>query len=302
MLDLSKIENLSRFQEEINKVINNHINECKRDESIRSIHELNYMKLINLMESTIPSLTNLPNGLKVIKKYVKLMKESTSLKPMYEFYKLIKKGHTCENSDLFLSEALACTKSNINSETLSADREKLSKIVAESVKLTKLDIETINNVINENCELINSLEFLLENEKKMSNLDDYLNNFSVVSRVLNENIVKDKTDIIVDNTKDVVSELCEHINSETNVWMRKLLEDIAFSQLTSDGEDNLFESYKHKCINTINEIIEKTEDIETISKMKNMSESLENKKYSKENFSFDIVKLAELNNTLKEEL
>ncbi len=302
MLDFKNIEDLTRFQNEINKVINEHINKCKQNESIETIPSLNYMKLINLMESTIPSLVNKKGGLKLIKNYIKLVKESTSLKPMYELYKLVNRSHSYENSDLLLSEALTCAKNNINKETMCEDTNKLSNVVIESIKLSNLDNETINTIINEDNTIISSLQFLLENNKKMNNLDEYLENFSNVSKHINENIVKCENDGIEGNTKSIANELCEHINSEEKQWFRKLLEDISYMNLFRTNKSDLFETYKNSCINTINEIVTNTSDIETISKMKSMCESLNKKEYSKDTFTTDIIKLAELNNTLKEDI
>lgn len=300
-LDLNKIEDLTRLRGELDKVISERIKECEKKTLIEKISSLSFSKLKKIFEHVAPSLVNSKDGVKLTRKYVKLMKENKSLKTACAFHRLINENHSFKNSDMLLNESLSLVKAGNNVDGLQQATQKMGDIVTECVNVLGVDLDTLNSLINETNTVTESADYLLLNEKTIGNIDEYLNNFSTVSNYISNNVVTESSTneggITVD---EAVNELVENTNSLSESWEKGLMEDITLMYLSNGNESDLFDKYINECMTTINSIMDNEDDITTKVHMSQMKEQLSNKTYNKESFSVDIKNLAELKYTLKD--
>ena len=294
--DLNKIENLTRLQTEINNVIESHIKQKEKESLLETIKTLPFSKLKNLFESVSDKLMDSKDGKKILKKYIKTIKESKSLKGLYSLHEAINKTNEVKDSSLFLNEALNIVSyDNINYRN---DLKKLGNVVKEALTFADSSVESINECIKTVSEVSSSIDYLYTNKKTLNNLNEYVENYTNVSKFINENkYVKNSGEETIDVNTFITeaNELTRTLDSE---WCKKLFENIFLSNISGGSNEDLFNNYKTSCLSLIDKNLNECEDIQTRSTFENMKNNLEKKSFIKENFATDIMNLAELENTL----
>ena len=294
--DLNKIENLTRLQTEINNVIESHIKQKEKESLLETIKTLPFSKLKNLFESVSDKLMDSKNGKKILKKYIKTIKESKSLKGLYSLHEAINKTNEVKDSSLFLNEALNIVSyDNINYRS---DLKKLGDVVKEALTFADSSVESINECIKTVSDVSSSIDYLYTNKKTLNNLNEYVENYTNVSKFINENkYVKNSGEETIDVNTFITeaNELTKTLDSE---WCKKLFENIFLSNISGGSNEDLFINYKTSCLSLIDKNLNECEDIQTRSTFENMKNNLEKKSFIKENFATDIMNLAELENTL----
>lgn len=294
--DLNKIENLTRLQAEINNVIESHIKQKEKESLLETIKTLPFSKLKNLFESVSDKLMDSKDGKKILKKYIRTIKESKSLKGLYSLHEAINKTNEVKDSSLFLNEALNIVSyDNIN---YGNDLKKLADVVNEALTFADSSVESINECINTVSEVSSSIDYLYTNKKSLNNLNEYVENYTNVSKFINENkYVKNGGEETIDVNTFITeaNELTKTLDSE---WCKKLFENIFLSNISGGSNEDLFNNYKTSCLSLIDKNLNECEDIQTRSTFENMKNHLEKKSFIKENFATDIMNLAELENTL----
>ena len=76
--------------------------------------------------------------------------------------------------------------------------------------------------------------------------------------------------------------------------------DIVSTKLSQGSKSGLFESYKKKCLDVMDTILESQENVAEKSRISAMRTQLESKNYSEDSFTEDIFNLSKLCHTLSE--
>lgn len=97
---------LQKFKEEIVKVLDEHIEKNKLNETIENVSTLEFGKIIALYEAISDKLLDTKNGSKIVKNYIKTIKECKDLKNIYSIYNFINNGVN-ENQEVCLNEAFS---------------------------------------------------------------------------------------------------------------------------------------------------------------------------------------------------
>ena len=243
---------------------------------------------------------NSKKGNTLLKKYVTTIKESESLRKLFSLHETVSKTKNITNSSLFLNEALSIVTTKSKKDSFNEDKSKLSDIVVEALQLVNTSVDDINNALAKTTNVSESLDYLYTNKKTLKNLNEYVEKYSTVSTFINENkceSVEDSDSNMTDGKfLESFNQLASGLDSD---WKKKLVENVVLNGLCGRDDSYIFEMYKTSCLEMIENTLNDCDDIETRSTFENMKHGLEKKTYIKENLTNDIIKLAELEDTLK---
>lgn len=295
--DLNNSSNLSRFKEEFNKILESRISKAKLNEELSSLKSLPLGSIVDVFQGIADKLYEAKGGKKLIAKYVKTIRENKCLSNAYSTYEIVRNAPNVTNPQLFLSEALSMSK-GISKQEYTQAKAKLADVVCECVKKTGVDVDVIINS-KKGGELNESVEYLLLNEKRFSNLPQYVNKFDTVCKALNEGMKHPVSEGENLTGKELIGKLNEEISSLKD-WESDALKDISLALLSESSMSELFENYKNKCLEKLDEAIEESDSVETTSHFESMKAQLSEKQYKKDTIYEDIFTLAELAKTLTE--
>ena len=301
-IDFSNIESLELFKEELNKAIDNAIVEKRLNEKISTIDDMKFSDLITLFEGVSDIIIDINGGKKLIKEYVSLMKSSKSLRNAFTFNKLIEGDVRTINHELYLNELMGLCHNNNNSE-YENDVKRLSNIVKESIELSNITESDINRILENKNKVLDSVDFLFENEKTIKNLTNYVDNETAVIDYLKckTNLSENINDVSFNSVSEMIDNINENEDLSMDSWKKELIEKVVVSELSNSTKENLFETYKNECMSIFSDISNSDNlSIEFKSKMKIMENNLSVKKFNMDTYAMDISNLAELKNTLIE--
>ena len=294
-IDLNNINDLLIVKDKLDEVFNKHISDVKLEETIKKVDTLTFPECKHLFEGLTDRLFNVSNGKKVIRKYVNILKENEDLKTYYCLCNNLTTKLPIDDTKLYVTECASFAK-KLNKKT----NNKFHNIIKEAIKVSGLNSEEIENILKENKELNESINFILSNKKTPSNLNEYTKHVSLISESLEKNTKKENINDYVDEV-DETEDLTSLIENESLLqWEKDVIEEIALCNLRGGNKSDIFEKYKANCLSLIDENIENTENLETIKHLTTMRNQLSEKIYNEENSNQDILRLSELKKTLSE--
>ena len=294
-LNLNTVDGLTKMMNEMNNVFNNKIKQAELKECINNIDNISFLECRQLFESISDKLYDLKEGSKLLTAYIKVIKESNELKRLYVCEDVLKNANNSVTPSLLVTETTNLM-SKVDKKKLNEAITKIRKILKESVKLVKATKDEITSAINENKDINKDITFVLMESAKPSNVVEYTNAIGNVINFVSEN-TKELNECL---EKATISDVENLLNNDLELWENAAIEKIVLSNLTGNSKKTIFENYKSNCLNLINELLE-DDDNQTVTKsqLMNMREGLEKKEYRSENANEDILKLAQLENTLQ---
>lgn len=292
--DLDNSSNLTKFKEEFVKILEGRIAKAKLNEELNSLSSLPLGGIKNVFEGISEKLYDTKPGKKLIGQYVRAIRENKSLSDAYSTYEIVYNAPSVTNPQLFLNEAISMAN-KISKEDYISGKEKIANIVKECVNMVGVTSDYVNECAHKNNDINEAVEYLMLNKKSFSNLPNYVNKFDVVCEALKsgmKNIVES-----VESPKELVNQLNEEI-SGLNEWETEAIKEISLSLLSESDLSTVFEKYKTKCLNILDEEMENSNSKEDISHFETMKQQLCEKEYKKESAYEDIFTLAELEHTL----
>lgn len=297
-LNLNKSKDLERLQEEMNNIFEQRIREAVINESIQGVSALPLGTIKNIFESISDRLYSTAEGKKLIGKYIKCLKENKNLRTLYSICDSINKPSYVADVNLFLNEAINYG-SNIDIKKLAEEKSKFSSIVVDCIKESKMTNEELTEAINANKDINESIDYLLTNKKSIKTLSERANKTAVLSNYINENMPEKSVVEEGKSVKELLNALNETFDASLESWEMKVAKDIALANLSNRSKKELFEGYKAECIKTLDTLME-SKNVEDKSRFSTMKSQLENKEFSEETLSEDLLNLAKLNYTLTE--
>ena len=223
-------------------------------------------------------------GKEFIKKAYKMIKGNNVLNEQFKVYDFFEKANYVENSKEFVNETLSIIKT-IDKKQIKENNEKLIKLIRDY----KLD--EMVEIPEETENLYEAIEYVLLNEKKLENVNKFINATNVITEHIqnaqrNTNVEDDKT---FNSFKDKIEAEESKINENINEDEKKLL-DTFMSSKTNKKE--IFENYKKQTLEKINDTILTSENEDKESWQK-IYESVKSKNYS-DKMTENIVNCAEM--------
>lgn len=300
--NINEIDTLEKVRNEFNRLVTEKIETHKYNDVLENINTLGLGKIRNLYESISDIMLESDNGIKIMRKYVKTIKENKDLKKVFSFYDFIDKLNVDTDSRWnYINEGLKCLE-NINKHNFKKGVKELGNIVSEGVKTSNIARSTIEECINNTYNVYDSVDFLILEKPTLKNINERIDAKRVIDSFLDNKTIIVKESCTNDKTnKELISEINEELSEINESWMKELIEDITLNNLANKDNKVLFENYKNDCLIIIENIINNNDEIEDKSKMFSLKEKLGVKEYNADSFNNDIINLAELKSTLKYE-
>lgn len=301
-LRVEEINNLELVRNEFNRLVNEQIETHKYNDVLENINTLGLGKIRNLYESISDTMLESDNGVKVMRKYVKTIKENKDLKKVFSFYNFIDNLDVDSDSRwTYITEGLKYLD-GIDKRNYKKGVKELGNIVSEGVKISNISRSVIEDCINNTNNVYESVDFLVLEKPTLKNINEQVIAKNSILNFLDSKIVVVKESYDSDKTnKELISEINDEISEINESWMKELIEDITLNNLANKDNKILFENYKNDCLMIIENIINNNDEIEDKSKMFSLKEKLGVKEYNVDSFNNDIINLAELKSTLKYE-
>jgi Ni,Fe-hydrogenase maturation factor len=289
--DLTTSDGLVKFQETLNAVINNKIQESKLNEAYKGFNSLSLGCLNALFESISDKLYETKKGKNLIKEYINSIKKNSSLQSKYTLFESVKNcSNDISHPELFLSEA-----SKLKGHLKEAKIATVANILKECFSEVKINADEIKAVIDAyNKSVCPSIDYILENKCTPKNIVEYHSNMSKVLEYIKENVQYSTELKEIRPVKDVMNDIKNSLSEETEKYISNVLNDIYYS---GKNIEELFETYKTRCIDILSESV-KNGSIEEANRLSALKERLSTKDYNKETVNEDLLRLSELIETL----
>lgn len=297
--EIKDIKTLKETQEKINCEINERLSEMRTNEFGKQLSESSFGYIKNCFEEFTPYLFENKEGKKIIKKYIKTIRENKNLAILHGVYESVRRTGKDTDVNYFIN-TLVSTEKDINKKTIKEDVKKLGDVLNEAYHIINKNLpekeESLDNILPENKESLNAaIEYVVENKSTTKNLPE----FSFAIKTIREDIESREHSLVLSKSKDVntnFDNLVESYNERYNDLSdteRKIVNEI----LSSSDSESVFNKYLKECLNKINEKVNyfiSVNDNESVKRLNGIYEQIAKKKYSSETLSEDINNIVEI--------
>ena len=293
------IGDFQRLKESLNDVIDKRITKMKLEECINSFNSLSFACLNEIFKNTVDKLYETKEGKRLIKKYVKTIKESNDLKKVYSIYNIVNSPNKINDGTLFIKESISLIE-EIDKKNYGDSLSSISDIVKECAVSANLDTEAIENIKDKYHGSINeSLDYVLFNKMDINNVVEYTNGLSRITNFINEN-KKHENDLMVEGKSicELIGDFDKLFTNDIEIWESTAIKDISLAELSGKDKKGVFEKYKSECLSIIEENLNE-KDVENSSRFQGMKEKLLKKEFNSDTIVEDILMLSELKHVLK---
>lgn len=293
------IGDFQRLKESLNDVIDKRITKMKLEECINSFNALSFACLNEIFKNTVDKLYETKEGKRLIKKYVKTIKESNDLKKVYSIYNIVNSPNKINDGTLFIKESISLIE-EIDKKNYGDSLSSISDIVKECAVSANLDTEAIENIKDKyHGSISESLDYVLFNKMDMNNIVEYTNGLSRITNFINEN-KKHENDLMAEGKSicELIGDFDKLFTNDIEIWESTAIKDISLAELSGKDKKRVFEEYKSECLSIIEENLNE-KDVENSSRFQGMKEKLLKKEFNSDTIVEDILMLSELKHVLK---
>ena len=303
-LNLNTKDGLKRLMNEMNSILEKRIKTAELNESIDNVDNISFLECKQIFESISDKLYETKEGQKIIANYIRTIKSNAPLRALYTLSENIKTLSNGEkkfisNPSMFVTESINMVR-ELDQKKLQEGIDRLRSQIKKAIKEAKITSTDVDNAVLENKTLNESLNYVFMNKKNVANLLEYTNKMNdVVSFVCENSTNEFKGDPILEENKKL-SDLKNIFSNDLELWENKVISKLTLYNLSGNDKKPLFEEYKDSCLKLIDEALEDSDiTLETKSHLSTMKKQLSDKTFLTESATEDILKLANLENTLK---
>ena len=229
-------------------------------------------------------------GKKLFSKFLKTIKENETLKNQYLIYSNLQNTKFDDKT-----EAIEFVKENI-SLLGGLDKEHINKGNEFFLKVLKG-----NKIVKENQEFYNKVTYLVNTKKTPSNLKKVNESINHIVRVMLEK--EDVEEVVtesIDLPPSVLTKLAVNKFNSRYSNISESEKEIIKTVLNGSNEDKeeIFNKLKRECIDTINNKLNESSDLDLKDKLLKVKDKLLNTDFSLDNFNTDISKIYDLNESI----
>ena len=300
-LNFKDKETFKKLQESLMDVMNNRYNELCLNELKENLTSAPLYTTKHIFESISKDFYNTPKGKKILKEYVDTIKKNNSLRKAFIIFENMNKPQSVLSPDLFVNENLSFMQ-EIKLSEYKAGLKKINNIIRESIELAALNTEELEELIKESeTDEAEAIDYLINNRKTLKNIAEYTNKVSTLTEsVKNKRIFKSEDALSESlNISDLLNMINESISGlgkeEANA-----VKDLTLISLSGQDGKEIYETYKNKCKDILEEAVKNEEALETRSRFQRMLGQINERNYNKSTINEDVLNFARLYATLKE--
>ena len=300
-LNFKDKETFKKLQESLMDVMNNRYNELCLNELKENLTSAPLYTTKHIFESISKDFYNTPKGKKILKEYVDTIKKNNSLRKAFIIFENMNKPQSVLSPDLFVNENLSFMQ-EIKLSEYKAGLKKINNIIRESIELAALNTEELEELIKESeTDEAEAIDYLINNRKTLKNIAEYTNKVSTLTEsVKNKRIFKSEDALSESlNISDLLNMINESISGlgkeEANA-----VKDLTLISLSGQAGKEIYETYKNKCKDILEEAVKNEEALETRSRFQRMLGQINERNYNKSTLNEDVLNFARLYATLKE--
>ena len=300
-LNFKDKETFKKLQESLMDVMNNRYNELCLNELKENLTSAPLYTTKHIFESISKDFYNTPKGKKILKEYVDTIKKNNSLRKAFIIFENMNKQQSVLSPDLFVNENLSFMQ-EIKLSEYKAGLKKINNIIRESIELAALNTEELEELIKESeTDEAEAIDYLINNRKTLKNIAEYTNKVSTLTEsVKNKRIFKSEDALSESlNISDLLNMINESISGlgkeEANA-----VKDLTLISLSGQDGKEIYETYKNKCKDILEEAVKNEEALETRSRFQRMLGQINERNYNKSTLNEDVLNFARLYATLKE--
>ena len=300
-LNFKDKETFKKLQESLMDVMNNRYNELCLNELKENLTSAPLYTTKHIFESISKDFYNTPKGKKILKEYVDTIKKNNSLRKAFIIFENMNKPQSVLSPDLFVNENLSFMQ-EIKLSEYKAGLKKINNIIRESIELAALNTEELEELIKESeTDEAEAIDYLINNRKTLKNIAEYTNKVSTLTEsVKNKRIFKSE-DALSESLN--ISDLLNMINESVSGLGKEeanAVKDLTLISLSGQDGKEIYETYKNKCKDILEEAVKNEEALETRSRFQRMLGQINERDYNKSTLNEDVLNFARLYATLKE--
>ena len=300
-LNFKDKETFKKLQESLMDVMNNRYNELCLNELKENLTSAPLYTTKHIFESISKDFYNTPKGKKILKEYVDTIKKNNSLRKAFIIFENMNKPQSVLSPDLFVNENLSFMQ-EIKLSEYKAGLKKINNIIRESIELAALNTEKLEELIKESeTDEAEAIDYLINNRKTLKNIAEYTNKVSTLTEsVKNKRIFKSE-DALSESLN--ISDLLNMINESVSGLGKEeanAVKDLTLISLSGQDGKEIYETYKNKCKDILEEAVKNEEALETRSRFQRMLGQINERNYNKSTLNEDVLNFARLYATLKE--
>ena len=300
-LNFKDKETFKKLQESLMDVMNNRYNELCLNELKENLTSAPLYTTKHIFESISKDFYNTPKGKKILKEYVDTIKKNNSLRKAFIIFENMNKPQSVLSPDLFVNENLSFMQ-EIKLSEYKAGLKKINNIIRESIELAALNTEELEELIKESeTDEAEAIDYLINNRKTLKNIAEYTNKVSTLTEsVKNKRIFKSEDALSESLT---ISDLLNMINESVSGLGKEeanVVKDLTLISLSGQDGKEIYETYKNKCKDILEEAVKNEEALETRSRFQRMLGQINERNYNKSTLNEDVLNFARLYATLKE--
>lgn len=290
-----------KLQESLMDVMNNRYNELCLNELKENLTSAPLYTTKHIFESISKDFYNTPKGKKILKEYIDTIKKNNSLRKAFIIFENMNKPQSVLSPDLFVNENLSFMQ-EIKPSEYKAGLKKINNIIRESIELAALNTEELEELIKESeTDEAEAIDYLINNRKTLKNIAEYTNKVSTLTEsVKNKRIFKSE-DALSESLN--ISDLLNMINESVSGLGKEeanAVKDLTLISLSGQDGKEIYETYKNKCKDILEEAVKNEEALETRSRFQRMLGQINERNYNKSTLNEDVLNFARLYATLKE--
>ena len=294
-LNFKDKETFKKLQESLMDVMNNRYNELCLNELKENLTSAPLYTTKHIFESISKDFYNTPKGKKILKEYVDTIKKNNSLRKAFIIFENMNKPQSVLSPDLFVNENLSFMQ-EIKLSEYKAGLKKINNIIRESIELAALNTEELEELIKESeTDEAEAIDYLINNRKTLKNIAEYTNKVSTLTEsVKNKRIFKSEDALSESLT---ISDLLNMINESVSGLGKEeanAVKDLTLISLSGKDGKEIYETYKNKCKDILEEAVKNEEALETRSRFQRMLGQINERNYNKSTLNEDVLNFARL--------
>lgn len=291
---INNIEELSMLQEEFNTLCENKRKNIIVNNEAKNLDVSSYFFIKESFENMSDTLFKTSKGKKLIGKYIKEHRNNKELQKLFHVYENISSADATLNVNHLIQEMKTIVGE--------LDKKKVNEGITKVGDLLKsayvLIGEDAKNMLSENKEVEQYVNYVFNNPLKMSNVVTYNKCINEITNYVNNNKVR-KVKLSEKKTLNLEQSLEEYQNliSEENLTP----EDLAIIAEVRDSENKneVFEKYKTNCLISIDKAIFEANEQATCNKLNEFKTKINSKTFNSETFGTDIANFIEFKNLIE---